>query len=108
MARKYTEYRHTCAECGEAFYTQKIDSKFCKGACKQRDYRKRLREKKAALKFQLDMDSYALFQQVVDRTPAVLPMLTAFLQQHDQDAFKAVLAMLTVTQTNVTHQLATN
>lgn len=106
MARKYTEYRCTCEICGDVFYSHRIDSKFDKPACKQKAYRDRKLKKAMERKFQLDMGVYNLFQQVVDRTPPLLPLLTEFLKDYDQDAFTRVLHIVTVTQTGDTGSVA--
>lgn len=105
MARKYTEYRCTCEVCNEVFYSHRIDAKWDKPACKQKAYRQRKIQKALERKFQLDMGAYNLFQQVVDRTPPLLPLLTDFLKDYDQDAFTRVLQMLTVTQTGETAEM---
>lgn len=107
MARKYTEYRRNCEVCGEVFYSTRIDARFDTNACKMKHYRRAKAAKLLEQKFQLDMETYALFQQVCDRTPALANMLATYLHTHDQDSFKQVLAMLTVAQTQGDTELYT-
>jgi hypothetical protein len=99
MPRKHTEYRHTCEICGEVFYSARIDARFDKDACKMVNYRRVKAQKLLEKKFTLDMDTYALFQQVCDRTPALAHWLAEYLKKHDTDDFKNVLYMLTIAQT---------
>lgn len=102
MAIKHTEYRHICQECGVTFFSPKKRAMYDKDACKQTAYRKRKFQKMLERKFQLDMETFALLQQIIDRTPALQAYLVDFLREHDQDTFKKVLNIVTVTQLGVT------
>ncbi|MBM4020313.1 MAG: hypothetical protein FJ288_18670 [Planctomycetes bacterium] len=41
-------YRHVCLACGRTFYASRPDARYCRGACRQRAYRRRLRRSGAA------------------------------------------------------------
>lgn len=105
MARIATQHRCVCEDCGTVFYANRSGARWHSAACKMRAYRRRKLEEAAAKKFQLDMETFALFQQVCDHTPALANLLGEYLKGHDQDSFKQVLYMLTVTQTGVTNEL---
>ena len=100
MSRKHTEYRRTCEICGTTFYSTRIDARFHSDACKMVNYRRVKAQKMLAKKMTLDMETYALFQQVCDHTPALANWLAEYLKKHDADDFKNVLYMLTLVQTN--------
>lgn len=97
--RKHTEYRRNCEICGTVFYSSRIDARFHNDACKMVNYRRVKAQRLIEQKMTLDMDTYALFQQVVDRTPPLAHWLAEYLKKHDKDDFKNVLYMLTIAQT---------
>ena len=101
MARKHTEYRRNCEVCGQVFYSQRIDARFHSNACKMVNYRRVKAQRLIADKMTLDMDTFALFQQVTDRTPSLAHWLADYLKKHEKDDFKNVLYMLTIAQTSV-------
>lgn len=101
MARKHTEYRHTCEICGEVFYSPRISARFDSPKCKMVNYRRVKAQRLIQEKLTLDMDTYLIFQHVCERTPAVAEPLIEFLKNHDKDSFKSVLHMLTITQSHV-------
>ncbi|MBN2583966.1 MAG: hypothetical protein JXL80_12945 [Planctomycetes bacterium] len=41
-------YRRTCLVCGRAFYAGRPEARYCRAACRQRAYRRRLRERRGA------------------------------------------------------------
>lgn len=98
MARKHTEYRRTCEICGEVFYSSRITARFDSDKCKMVNYRRVKAQKLIQQKMTLDMDTYLIFQNVCERTPAVTEMLIEYLKNHDKDSFKSVLQMLALTQ----------
>ena len=97
--RKHTEYRRNCEVCGAVFYSSRIDARFHNDACKMVNYRRVKAQRLIEQKMTLDMDTYALFQQVVDRTPPLAHWLAEYLKKHDKEDFKNVLYMLTIAQT---------
>ena len=99
MTRKHTEYRRNCEICGTVFYSSRIDARFHNDACKMVNYRRQKAIRLLEKRMTLDFDTYALFQQVVDRTPPLANWLAEYLKKHDQDDFKQVLYMLTIAQT---------
>lgn len=99
MTRKHTEYRRTCEICGTVFYSSRIDARFDKNSCKMVNYRRVKAQRLIEQKMTLDMDTFALFQQVTDRTPPLAHWLADYLKSHDKDDFKNVLYMLTIAQT---------
>jgi hypothetical protein len=99
MTRKHTEYRRTCEICGKVFYSSRVDARFDTNACKMVNYRRVKAQRLIEQKMTLDMDTYSLFQQVVDRTPPLAHWLAEYLKKHDKDDFKNVLYMLTIAQT---------
>lgn len=48
-------YRRVCMECGEVLYASRPEARYCRPACRQRAYRRRLRfRRNAALTFRPD------------------------------------------------------
>lgn len=99
MARKHTEYRRTCEICGEVFYSPRINARFDSPKCKMVNYRRVKAQRIIEQKMTLDMETFYLFQQICDRTPALTDHLIEYLKIHDKDSFKSVLHMLTIAQT---------